>query len=523
MSQGNARAAAAANPPAFSTDDTAVLLQLAAAAMGDLSVGPILPAGWSPLATLPAAPPAPARSAAQGYYATGTLPSSDATPIAVLALGVPWVAYLNQVQFGVPTLVDLPPDVRPRGETAKVIDAFANLYGGRRGDIWSNLARIGGASLVIVGMGLGAPLAQIAAIDLRPGASGPQREAAPQAQPACVVFSAPAFGDAGFAALFGRTVPSGQSVGLARVGAPLDRFPMPQGLVPGVVAAGMPQVFPALLPRSGDDPWLERSPDFYLAALGGSPSPPPAAPFDLAPLPPGFEPLLAWSLAQLCQLPYQLARQPGLLLPDAPAPLQLLGVVQSNGVALAAVLAAAGGTVVAFRGTIGFEEFIGILANSAVAIAHFIADEGAYVHCGALGVYTGGTGGQGTVQSALLSLLQAVAPQRLPIYCAGHDLGGALAVLAAADIARNASGLGTPIVYTFGSVPVGSFSLAPLLADLNLSIYAVARPADFLARAAMKGGYGPVGTAIALRGTPPLDEPGAHALGGYAALLSPWA
>jgi len=503
---------------ALQTADAAVLVQLAAAAAGDLSLGPVLPAGWSPLATLPANPVAPTRSSAnaQGFLAYGALPSTGAA-VAVLALGVPWVVYLNQVLDGSLVLTDLPVGTMPAGGAPQVIGAFSTFYAARRSDIWSNLGRLKGAPLLIVGMGLGAPLAQIAAIDLRPDNAGPNKEPPPRPAPVCWTFSAPAVGNADFAAAFGQKVSTQWSVTLASAGVAIDTFPVPSGLADGVLGAGRLSSVPSSLPPGGDDAWVERSPGFYAAALGSPLPPPPAQPPAVASWPAGFDPLLAWSLARLCQLPTQLAQHPGLLIPGAPAPFRLEGIVPWQGGALAAVLTSPIGTVVAFRGSNNFEEFAGVLSNSTLMIARFIAGENAYVHGGALGVYTGNNG---AVQSALLALLNKVVPANPPLVFTGHDLGGALAVLAAADVAVNAPALGQPFVYTFGSIPVGSATL-PLVLP-NFPLWAVARPGDPICRAMLNGGYDQVGTPVGLPGTPPNDEPSRHALSGYASLLNPW-
>jgi len=58
-----------------------------------------------------------------------------------------------------------------------------------------------------------------------------------------------------------------------------------------------------------------------------------------------------------------------------------------------------------------------------------------------------------SVRPAIFELLEHIDPNK-PLFITGHSLGGALATLAAIDIAHNST-YGPPIVYTFGAPRVG--------------------------------------------------------------------
>ncbi|WP_240941146.1 lipase family protein [Paenibacillus sp. HB172176] len=101
-------------------------------------------------------------------------------------------------------------------------------------------------------------------------------------------------------------------------------------------------------------------------------------------------------------------------------------------------------SILAFRGS-----------GSAVDwVSDFIAQQTTYrsvrnagqTHKGFTDIYT-------SARDSVFSLLSQLSPDK-PLFITGHSLGGALATLAALDIACN-SPLSSPIVYTFGAPRVG--------------------------------------------------------------------
>ncbi|MDB5041442.1 MAG: lipase [Candidatus Eremiobacteraeota bacterium] len=490
----------------YSAADAAVLVQLAEAAAGDLSAGAVLPPGWSPLATVPANPPAPpAAMGAQAIYATGNLPSDPATTVVVLAVGMPWITYLNAFSDGVLDIVPVPFGVP---STGKIVPTFAQLYGQLRGGLWAALTQAGKNPIVVTGIGLGAPLAQLAALDLTPPNVGPKKEL-PAAAPSCYAFSTPAFGDAVFAGDLARVVASSWTVTPAYLNQNLDLFAsVPSG--GDVTLSGTPQQVATQFPTPFDDPWIERSPWFYADALGQPFTPPPSSPTTISPQGTAFQPVLASALSQLCAVTYGLAQNPALAQRQPLTSYTYVGPLAATGSAVGATFSFAGGLAVAFRGAITFAEFGGLLASSNLAHAKFIANS-AYVHAGALAMYA-------PLRNALLAQLNAL-PAGSQIVFTGHDLGGALAIIAAADVIKNAPTLTKPVVYTFGAAPVAGPTFPALVA--TATIFAVARPNDFLPQSMLMGGFVQLGTTMTLGGTPAQDEPGAHSATGYATLFDP--
>src|SRR5262249_60013964 len=124
--------------------------------------------------------------------------------------------------------------------------------------------------LIVIGQGLGAPLAQLAAMAFRQLRSGIP---ANLHTAACYTFSTPPMGDSNFATLFTQTIPAAFNVSAAGV----DFFANPPQPFPGALAAGIPQALPAAIPtlsilnnQAVDDPWRERSGAYYTQLLGGA-------------------------------------------------------------------------------------------------------------------------------------------------------------------------------------------------------------------------------------------------------------
>jgi hypothetical protein len=504
---------AAAAPPA--RPDLAVLVQLATVAMGPLGA-PLLPDGWALFSTFPGdSPPIPGQRG-QGFVATGTLAGQAVT---VLSLGLPWTSYLGMnpnLTFGLTAVA--PPIVPTDGP--QIETNLLAAYTGMREALWAAVAAAAGnGPLYITGMGTGGPLAQLATLDLRPGNKGPGGQPAPGSAPTLAVFSSPGPGNAAFAAALGQMQGAAATVGLAALGVTIDRFP----LVAATAPAGPPVVAASRLPTPYDDPWLERGPGAYATALDPDAPwyPPSPAEARITNPPAGFDPLRAASCARLCAVTYMLAQRPGLISVASTAPYTLQSLLTANGAVQGAVFVSALDIVVAFRGAITFFEFVTTLANTFAQDAAFI-DANFFTHAGACVLYA--SGGPPSLQAQLWAALAAAGPKR-PVCFTGHDLGGALAVLAAADQLANHKDFGAPVVYGFGTCRVGSAQMpsSPVFPALNAASFMVARTADFLPRAPLIGSLLPFGQAVNLAGVPPNDEPTAHGISGYARLLSPWA
>jgi hypothetical protein len=493
--------------------DLAVLVQLAAVAAGPLGA-PTLPDGWALISTFPGDRPPIPGSSGQGFVATGTFGDQSVT---VLGLGLPWTSYLGMAPNPGFVLGDVAPPMVPAGGPQVETNLLAG-YTGMRKVLWQAVTSAGGGPLYLTGLGLGGPLAQVAALDLRPGNKGPDGQPAPTTAPTVAVFSSPGPGNTAFATAFGQTQGANATTSLTGSRIAIDRFPLAS-----TTAAGSPVVVPSLLPTPYDDPWLERGPGAYATALdpNGSWSPPETAPASLGNAPSGFDPWRASTCARLCAATYTLAQRPGLIgtLPIMPYTLQ--AVLSANGTVQGAVFASAMDVVVAFCGAITFQEFVTLLGNTFSDRADFI-DSQFDIHAGARVAYTSGS--PATIRDQLWLALSAIAPAR-PVYFAGHDLGGVVAVIAAADQLTNHKALGTPTVYGFGTCQMAGPALpsSPVYATLNAATFMIARTRDFLPRAPLLGSLMPFGQVVSLAGTPAGDEPTAHGISGYDRLLSPWA
>jgi triacylglycerol lipase len=168
------------------------------------------------------------------------------------------------------------------------------------------------------------------------------------------------------------------------------------------------------------------------------------------PILPGYDNDLALSLAAACQLAYQMMADPNAAAPDgyqvqARFTADLFGQMEVIGY----VMSSAANVVLAFRGTDSTPDFISDISYAEVDFP-FVPASG-QVHEGFLGVYQ-------SCRAQILPALQAL-PAQLPLFITGHSLGGAMATLAAFDIAVNTP-FTAPVVYTFASPRVGDPAFA---------------------------------------------------------------
>jgi triacylglycerol lipase len=164
------------------------------------------------------------------------------------------------------------------------------------------------------------------------------------------------------------------------------------------------------------------------------------------PLPPGYDNSLALMLANACQLAYtqldnppQFAPPPGYRI-EAEFDADVLGNHERIGFLMISNTDA----ILAFRGTADFPDAIADIR--ALQVPYPYDASAGMSHAGFTEIY----------QSAREAVKAAVSalPQGLTLYVTGHSLGGALAVLAALDIAVNTS-FHVPIMYTLAGPRVG--------------------------------------------------------------------
>ncbi|MBD2844920.1 lipase family protein [Paenibacillus sp. IB182496] len=109
------------------------------------------------------------------------------------------------------------------------------------------------------------------------------------------------------------------------------------------------------------------------------------------------------------------------------------------------VLESSDRVIVAFRGTRSTYDWVSDFI--AEQVPYPWAADGGMSHQGFTDIYA-------TCRDGLVALLNTL-PRRKTLYIAGHSLGGALATLAAPDLARH-GGMGQPVVYTFAAPRVGN-------------------------------------------------------------------
>ena len=510
----------------FSHEDAACLAQLAGAAGRDLSIGAALPPGWSVFETLPnVAPPlGAATTSAQGFIASGALPSDPATPVTVVALAYPLQSYAawSSANF-VSRATGLQP--LPQGVIAGNAQALApavNGYGSLRGALWQAFGRTAPRDVIVTGAQLGAAMAAICAIDLRPGQTGPDgKTKGPARKSRCLMLSAPAPGNAALAQVLAAETAGAWTLGTTHLGAAIDTFP--GGPESGAVAAGTPVAVPAhilAIPDliSGPDTWVQRDSDAYVAALGGDP-------VDLGMVAAqisataGFDVLRAAALSDMIGLPYLLSAYPGLgvnvsMLPYAPG-----ASIADGGTIWGAVAQAPGTTALLFRDAIGWPEFDTLTCDYLPVATPFSGSQWdlAKVHSGAATLFL-------RLRAAIAAEVKAAlsaAPETVLDF-AGHGLGGAVAALAAIDTVETLAPRQAPRVWMFGAPVFGSYDfLAPAAALIGPTTIRVNRRADFLPRLGFTFLTEGLGQAVSLLGRPRITDPEAHGLSGYAGLLSP--
>ena len=404
-----------------------ILSQLAAIAASPWQT-PILPSGWDLQATLASdtsqQPPVPP---AQGFYAQGLV---DGTTIGVLAVGSTWKQVFENMSTTGPILGPLPSGVATSAPTAKCEQILGAMYAQLRRAIWARLSSVGTNPFYVAGTGPGAALAQLAAADLLPGNKGPGGESGPMNPSTCYAFSCPPFANAAFASYVGQNAKAAYTVAPGTPTVAADLFPSAPTSALGYAPVGSPVIATSALPTP-DDPWVERGPNFYLSALGGTPDVPPVTPGVIVSPPAGFDQTLAFALAQLSALAYARLQHENLPFQLAVAPYVFQADVLSGGVPLCAIFASGSAVVAAFRGTVTWQEVLAVQGNTIPVQAPFLPAN-ASISQGALTIYTANTtSSSGTpFRQALATLLQQLSTGKR-VYLTGHDFGGVLASIAA--------------------------------------------------------------------------------------------
>jgi len=496
--------------------DAVVLVQLAEAAMSNFDDGPVLPIGWSLAQSFIADP---WNGAGQGLLALGSLPSDPANPIAVLSLGVPWGTALGTSLESQTSLLKLPlANILPQNGT--VVDIVGKSYMALRSKLWNAVKSAGNRQLHITGLYLGGPAAQIAAVDLRAGNTGPDGSQSPVHVASCVSFSSPGPGDTSVAIDIASSVSYAWTLSRQNLGVMIDFFPV--STPAGNANAGTQIVLPAKISEPIDDPWMERSASAYITSLGQIPPPgPPVQPGNLYPIPQGFDANHAASFAKMLSLPYLMRQHPGLGSPINFQPYSYHSQITHAGQTLATVMVFNNTAVLCFRGSVDWYEWGQYSLNSNLVPPPFPAPSTALIHSGALNMYQ--DGGDQSVKTQMSALLPTLRKDYPNLFFACHDLGAAVATIAAMDQINQGNLVTAPIFYTYGGMMTGNSDFVTKAQEkLNKGYFSIARPGDFMPKATLFLGYSPITEIMNLTGVPQNDEPTNHALTGYMELLSPW-
>lgn len=412
---------------------------------------------------------------------------------------------------------------------AQVSSFYGSATTGTRAAVWAALPALqnvpgfgGSVPLLCVGMGPGATLAQIAALDLRPGQTGPagSSQVSPASDIGCYAFSAIPFADAVFAQSASAAV-----TGNYPINAPTtDLWAATAGMPSGITAVGVPQNLTVNVATSVDTPWYDRTPAVYGQAYGGA-VPASTGAGTLTSSPAGFDPRLASTFAQLTTATYVLCQHSGASV-TLPAPYSVVGSINLSNASWTtlpwAILyknGATGELCVVIRGPSTYAETVTVNGNGYPIRPTWMTN--GRISDGVI-----------TLTSALQSnLATALAGQDTSkgVYYVGHDYGASAAASLAYQVqVGGASNLpAAKAVYGFGIQPFADYILAYTLypSALGAKTFQVQRPSDVLTQRMGSGATYVVPTVVSLTGgdTTTANSSTYHAASLYTQLLNAWA
>lgn len=502
------------------------LVQLAGeAANPELTTNsPHLPDTWKTLTTQSVS--APTVGNIQILLAYGNV-GSDV--IACMAVGLPWSNLLGEYHFGFnpQNKQMLPTSVMgdPQGNST-ILSLYTVAYNYLRSPAWDSLSYlnnpgVAGKPLYITGMGLGGPLAQIVAMDFRPGQKGPADQNIPfTSQPPSYAFSTGNIGTKDFQSLYNQRVSEAYLVTAGSAALPVDLFPSePAGSASDFAPLGTPAPVTAPVPQPYFTPWEVRDSNFYLTVLGGTPQTFAPSPTSIPSPPSGFSQALAFSLGKMTAMIYQQAMQPNTTGFPGTSPYILVETIDYAGSLIAGVFTNPNCVVIAFRGSITFEEFLSWEAATSTASTPY----GQTVATGAKNVYYQDPNNSGTTLADQIKAQVAKYSDK-KLYLTGHGFGGVLANMAAADLTFNQKEP-APIkgIYTFGAnYWAGTAFSYTFNGKLGAVSYQVLRPQDKIATALSSLPlFNPVDNIVVLNGALKVPGDTSHSLSAYLSLLDP--
>ncbi len=470
----------------------------------------MLPDGWALLYQYSA-------SSAYGgaQYFLAAYPASAPT-VCVLVLGAPWSRFISfYVPFVNHVLDPVSSAIVGNATSISADIGFSSMYKAVRKQLWLDIASVRqtvpafavNLPMITTGIGPGAAMAQLAALDLRPGKQNSPSEVA---QLQSYAYSCPPFGDAAFAQFFAAQISNGY-----RLQAQADFFPTRPAPDSGYVQAGAAQSLPLKIPTY-DAPWVERDGPYYQQLLtGAEPAADNAGSLDMSS---GIDAMLAFSLSKLSAVAYQMAQHPGSTVAFGYDPYMLKSNVTLQGSVWASVFEGPDTLVIALRGTINWQELFTLVSDAFPATPDWLASGHGQYAKGLVALYGAG---RDDLRAALSGL------GNKPVLLTGHDIGGALANLMAVDLSQNPlpGQRRVAAVYTFGTPPAASnpFAASYDTGPLGAINYQVVRPNDVMPRMPLSGMLFTPGTRVALSGGEFDSYNGStwHGLYNYINLLNP--
>ncbi|HEX6096417.1 MAG TPA: hypothetical protein VF432_08850 [Thermoanaerobaculia bacterium] len=435
---------------AFDRADAAALVQLASFTELDLTdLG--LPSPWRVIQTFTTS------IGVQGYVAMGSLPSQPATTVALLAVGLSWDNFIENSLLGEHVL-SFPPSGLVDDDKALADLGYSNFYESLRTKMWASVLFAKATvrqfttamPMVVTGLGPGAPLAQMAALDFRPSHKWGDKTS-PATDMTEYAFSCVPAGNQAYASSFNTLVPAGYTVNLRMTsGVTVDFYPT--GYPQNYVLAGKVQGADAKI-ADPDDPWVERDSPYYQQTLSAVAGPRQratrAAQTGAATrLVDGYSPLLAYTMSRLSLSEYQRFQHPELPL-KVPDGYSFHDDVRNGDVQWGSIYYSADRVVVAFRGLSTWQEVVTTWGSNRVAQPSWLSAGGR--------ILTSYDAIYGGLRSDLHTKLRGLNMDSKPLVLTGHDVGGALASIAAYDMKLNpVERAPAPAgIYTFGAPPVG--------------------------------------------------------------------
>jgi Lipase (class 3) len=522
-------------------DNQLTLLMLELAAQGAreslITSGASLPQGWVQLKTFKSPPTS--NTTIQGLLAMGPL-NEDYDMAVVLALGITWTDFYKRNTMGVPK----PPSDRLRLPSAivgteappseNVAAVFGAAYNTARESIWNSLSFIESQyrdyPVYVTGMGLGSTAAQICSVDFRKGNPGPaQGKVAPDKSGPCFVFSAPNFANTSLVNYINGLISQQKTVEqfvihAATTSLVADFFPTaPNNTDNAMIGEGV--LMETIKLPAYDEPWWERSDIYYIQSLDGTPPLQNTLPLAFSPSPPpaNFSQPLAFTAAQTVAASYQLAQHPDGSTKIDNSAFTLNQTIKIGGKSFAAIYTSFDTVIVAIRGPVTFSEYYGFSCLTTTTQPSF-APARNEVHTGTLSIYNSPTDTKDvTFAQALINALKSVAPGK-KLVLAGHDLGGAIAGLAATDYSTTNYGFTLDSLYTFGSTWFANSLFVDFFKEkVGAKSYQLYRTKDTLMKAIQLLGFFAVTGGITMGGQLALEEPTYHAITNYCNLLNPQA